>query len=125
MNRTPAIAVTRFGSRTARGWAAAGFTRRSSVFTVVGRKDKLKLDDTWHWRDEEKEYEHMMTILDRQGGFGQTHSDPAFYIRFPCLKGDAQHARSSLENTLTAMKMLISLETARSPFNSDKSRCWI
>ena len=27
-----------------------------------------------------------MTILDRQGGFGQTHSDPAFYVRFPTLK---------------------------------------
>ena len=27
-----------------------------------------------------------MTILDRQGGFGQTHSDPAFYIRFPTLE---------------------------------------
>ena len=27
-----------------------------------------------------------MTILDRQGDFGQTHSDPAFYVRFPTLE---------------------------------------
>ena len=79
MNRTPAPAATRFGSRTAGGGAAAGFTRRGSVFTVVGREDKLELDDAWHWQDEEREYEHIMTVLDEQGGFGQNHSDPAFY----------------------------------------------
>ena len=115
MIRTPATAATRFGSRAAGGGAAAGFTRRGSVFTVVDQADELELDDAGQWQDEEKEDEHIMTILDRQGDFGQTHSDPAFYVRFPRLKGDVQHARSSLGNALTAVKMLISLETARSP----------
>ena len=116
MNRTPATAATRFGSRTAAGGgAAAGFTRRGSVFTVVDEEDELELDDAGQWQDEEKEDEHIMTILDRQGDFGRTHSDPAFYLRFPRLTGDVQHARSSLGNALTAVKMLISLETARSP----------
>ena len=86
MNRTPATAATRFGPRTAEGTAAAGFTRRGSLLTVAGQEDKLELDDAWHWQDEEKEYEHIMTILDRQGGFGQNHSDPAFYVRFPTLE---------------------------------------
>ena len=27
-----------------------------------------------------------MTILDRQDDFGQTHSDPAFYVRFHTLE---------------------------------------
>ena len=27
-----------------------------------------------------------MTILDKQDGFCQNHSDPAFYIRFPTLE---------------------------------------
>ena len=115
VNRTPATAATRFGSRIAGGGAAAGFTRRGSVFTIVDQEDKLELDNAWHWQDEEEEYEHIMTILDIQGVFGQTYSDPAFYVRFLRLKGDAQHARTSLENALTAVKMLISLDAARSP----------
>ena len=86
MNCTPATAATRVGPRTVGGGAAAGFTRRGSVFTVAGQEDNLELDDAWHWQDEEKEYEHIMTILDRQGGFGQTHSDPAFYVCFPTLE---------------------------------------
>ena len=52
----------------------------------------MELDDAWHWCDEEKEYEHIMIILDRQGDFGQTHSDPAFYVRFPTL-GERRAAR--------------------------------
>ena len=49
MNRTPATAATKFGSRAAEGGAAAGFTLRGSVFTVAGQEDKLELDDAWHW----------------------------------------------------------------------------
>ena len=89
MNRTPATAATRLGSRKAWGGAAAGSARRGNVFTAVGQEKKLKLDDACHWKYEEKEDEHIMTILDKQGGFGQNHSDPAFYIRFPRLKRDA------------------------------------
>ena len=54
--------------------------------TVAGKEDKFKLDDAWHWKDEEKDYEHIMTILDEQGGFGHNHSDPAFYVRFSTFK---------------------------------------
>ena len=86
MNRTPATAATRPGSRKAGSGTATGSARYGSVFPVVGQAEKLKLDDTWHWQDEEKEYEHIMTILDSQGGFGQTQSDPAFYVRFPTLE---------------------------------------
>ena len=52
----------------------------------MGQKEKLELDDAWHWQDEEKEYEHTMTILDRQGGFGKTQSDNAFHDPFPTLE---------------------------------------
>ena len=87
MNHTPGTAATRFGSRRARGEAVARFTCRGSVFTVVvGRKDKLELDDAWDWQDEERKDEHIMNILDKQGGFSQNHSDPAFYVRFPTLE---------------------------------------
>ena len=48
MNRTPATAATRLGSRKEGGGAAAGSLRRGSVFTVVGQEKKLKLDDAWH-----------------------------------------------------------------------------
>ena len=33
-----------------------------------------------------KEYEQIMTILDKQGDFGRNRFDPAFYIRFPTLE---------------------------------------
>ena len=52
MNRTPATAATRQGSRTARGGATAGSARPGSVFTEVGQEKKLELDDAWHWKDE-------------------------------------------------------------------------
>ena len=95
MNRTPATAATRFGSRTAGGGAAAGFTRRGSVVTVVGQEYKLELNDTRHWQDEEREreYEHIMTVPDKQGDFGQNHSDPAFYVRFPTLEESPRQVR--------------------------------
>ena len=32
------------------------------------------------------EHEHIMAVLDREGGFGQNHFDPAFYVRFPTLE---------------------------------------
>ena len=86
INRSPATAATRFDPRTAGGGAAEGFTRRGSVFTVVGREDKLELDDAWHWQDEKREYGHIMTVLVEQGGFGQNYSDSAFYVRFLALK---------------------------------------
>ena len=86
MNRTPATVATRFGPRAAGDGTATGSSRSGSAFPVVGQEDKLELDDAWHWQDDEKEYEHIMTILDRQGGFGKTPSDPAFYVRFPTLE---------------------------------------
>ena len=86
MNHTPVTAATRLGSSTAGRGATTGSSRSGSMFLVVGRQKKLRLDDAWHLQDEEKEYEHIMTILDRQGGFGQNHSNPAFYVRFPTLK---------------------------------------
>ena len=85
MNRTPATAATKLGSRKAGGGATASSACSGSVFPVVGQEEKLRLDNAWHWQHEEKEYEHIITILDRQGGFGQNHSDPAFYVRFPPL----------------------------------------
>ena len=86
MNRTLTTVAARFGPRTVGGNTATGSSRSGSAFPVVGQEDKLELDDAWHWQDEEKEYEHIMTIRDRQGGCGQTHSDPVFYIRFPTLE---------------------------------------
>ena len=46
----------------------------------------MELDDAWHWQDEEKGYGQIMTILDRQGGFGETQSDNAFLDPFPTLE---------------------------------------
>ena len=86
MNRTPATAATRLGSRKAGGGAAASSARSGSVFPLVVQEKKLRLDDGWHWQHEEKEYEHIMKMLARQGGFGQNHPDPAFYVRFPTLE---------------------------------------
>ena len=48
MNRAPATAATRLGSRTAGGGAAAGSAHRGGVFTVVGQEKKLNLEDRWH-----------------------------------------------------------------------------
>ena len=31
-------------------------------------------------------YGHIMAVLDRESGFGQNHSDPALYVRFPTLE---------------------------------------
>ena len=115
MSHTSATAATRLGARTARRGAATGSARRGGVFTVVGQEKKLKLDDAWHWKDEEKEYKHIMTILYKQGGFGQNIPIPRSTSASPRLKRDAQHATSSLENTLTAVKMPISLETVQNP----------
>ena len=84
-NRTPATAATRLGSGKAGGGTATGSARSGSVFPVVGR-EKLRLDYVWQWQDEEKEFEHIMTILDRQDGFGQNNFNPAFYVRFPTLE---------------------------------------
>ena len=86
MNRTLATVATRFGSREAGGGTATGSARSGSVFPVVGQEEKLELDDAWHWQGGAKEYEHIMTILDRQGGFDQTQSDLAFHDRFPTLE---------------------------------------
>jgi hypothetical protein len=85
MNRTPATAVTRLGPRRSAGGAASGSARSGNVFPVGGKEKKLKLDDAWHWQHDEKEYDHIMAILDKEGGFGQNHSDPGFYVRFPTL----------------------------------------
>ncbi|CAM9486732.1 unnamed protein product, partial [Ascophyllum nodosum] len=54
MNRAPTTATTRLGLRTARRGAAAGSARRGIVLSVAGQENKLKLDDAWHWHDEEK-----------------------------------------------------------------------
>ena len=85
MNRTPATAATRLGPRKAGGGAASGSARSGNVFPVGGKK-KSKLDDAWYWKHDEMEYEHIMAILNKEGGFGQNHSDPAFYVRFPTLE---------------------------------------
>ena len=86
MNRTPATAATRLGPRRAGGGAASGSARSGNVFPVGGKKKKSKLDDVWRWQHDENEYEHIMAVLDRDGGFGHHHSDPAFYVRFPTLE---------------------------------------
>ena len=85
------------------------------MFLVVGQEKKLRVDDAWHWKHEAKEYEHITTILDRQGAFGQNNSDPVSYVRFPRSKRDAQHATSSPENASNAVKILILLEIAQNP----------
>ena len=56
------------------------------MFPVGGKEKKSKLDDAWCWKHDEMEYEHIMAVLDRDGGLGQNHSDPAFYVRFPTLE---------------------------------------
>ena len=86
MNHTPATVTTRFGPRTAGGGTATCSARSGSAFPVICQEDKLELDDAWHWQNEGKEYEHILTILDKQRGFGQAHSDHAFYVRFPTLE---------------------------------------
>ena len=48
MNRTPATAATRVGSRTAGGGPAPSSARRGSVSTVVDQEEKSKVDDAWH-----------------------------------------------------------------------------
>ena len=45
------------------GGASAGSARRGSGFTVVGQEKKLKLDDAWHWKDEEKEHGHIVRLF--------------------------------------------------------------
>ena len=87
MNRTPATAATRLGPRKAGGGgAASGSARSGNVFPVGGKEKKSKLDDAWYWKHDEMEYEHIMAVLDKDGGFGQNLSDPAFYVRFPKLE---------------------------------------
>ena len=86
MNRTPATAVTRLGPRKAGGGAASGSARSGNMFPVGGKEKKSKLDDAWYWKHDEMEYEHIMAVLDKEGGFGQNHSDPAFDVRFPTLE---------------------------------------
>ena len=86
MNRTPATAATGLGPRKAGGRAASGSARSGNVFPVGGKEKRSKLDDAWYWKHDEMEYEHIMAFLDREGGFGQNHSDPAFYVHFPTLE---------------------------------------
>ena len=86
MNRTPATAGTRLGPRKAGGGAASGSARSGNVFPAGGKEKKSKLNDAWYWKHDEMEYEHIMAVLDREGGFGQNHSDLAFYVRFPTLE---------------------------------------
>ena len=86
LNRTPATAATRLGPRKAGGGAASGSARSGNVFPVVGKENKSRLDYEWHWQHDEKEYEHIRTVLDRDGGFGQNYSNPAFYVRFLALE---------------------------------------
>ena len=86
MNRTPATAATGLGPRKAGGRAASGSARSGNVFSVGGKEKRSKLDDAWYWKHDEMEYEHIMAFLDREGGFGQNHSDPAFYVHFPTLE---------------------------------------
>ena len=86
MNRTPATAATRLGPRKAGSGAASRSARNGNVILVVGKEKKSRLDDAWHWKHDEMEYEHTMTVLDREGGFGPNHSDPTFYVRFSTLE---------------------------------------
>ena len=86
MNRTPATAATRLGPRKAGVGAASGSARSRNLFPVGGKEKRSKLDDAWYRKDDEIEYEHIMAVLDRDGGFGQNPSDPAFYVHFPTLK---------------------------------------
>ena len=87
INRTPATAATRrLGPRKAGGGVASGAARSGNVFPVVGKEMKSRLDDAWHWQHDEKEYKHIMTVLDSDGNFGQNRSDLAFYVRFPTFE---------------------------------------
>ena len=116
MNRTPATAATRLGSRKVWGGAASVSARSGkNVFPVVGREKKLRLDDAWHWQHEAKEYGHIMTILDREGVLAKIISNPHSTSVSTGLKRDARHATSSPKNASTAVKMLILLETAPNP----------
>ena len=58
----------------------------SNAFPVVGKEKTSRLDDAWHWQHDEKEYKHIMTVLDRDSGFDQNRFDPAFYVHFPTLE---------------------------------------
>ena len=86
MNRTPPTAATRLGPRKAGGGAASGSARGENAFSAGGKEKKSKLDDAWYWKHDEMEYEHITAVLDREGGFGQNHCDPVFYVRFPTLE---------------------------------------
>ena len=70
MNRTPATAAIRLGSRKAGGGAASGSARIGNVFPVGGKEKKSKLDDA---------------------------CDPAFYVRFPTLE-ERRAAREQFTN---------------------------
>ena len=85
------------------------------MFPVGGKEKKSKLDDAWYWKHDEMEYEHIMAVLDRKGGFSQTNSDPAFYVRFPTLEERRAARETFAKNASTAERMLISLEIARNP----------
>ena len=64
---------------------------------------KLQLDDAWHWKDEEKEYKHIITSSEtNKVDLGRIIPIPRSTPASPCLKRDAQHATSSLENAPTA-----------------------
>ena len=115
MKRTPATAETRLGLRKAGGGAAPGSARSGNVFPVVGKEKKSRLDDAWHWQHDEKEYEHIMTVPDRDGGFGQNHSDPASYVRFSTLE-ERRVAHDKFAKIVSpAVRMLILLEIAPNP----------
>ena len=56
-----------------------------------------------------------MTILDKQGGFGQNHSNLAFYIRFSTLEERRAARNKFARKCRNCGEMSISLETAQSP----------
>ena len=112
MSRTPATAATRLGRRKAEGGAASGSARSGNVSPVVGKENKSRLDDAWHWQHDEKKYKHIMTVLDSDSRFGQNHSDPAFYVRFPTFEERRAARDKFAKKASTAVRMLITLEIA-------------
>ena len=113
MNRTPATAATGLGPRKAGGRAASGSARSGNVFPVGAKEKKLKLDDAWYWKHDERKYEHIMA-LEREV-LAKIIPIPHFTSVSPRLKGDARHATSSPKNASTVERMRISLEIARNP----------
>ena len=84
----------------------------------MGQAKKLKLVDECHWKDEKKEYVLIMIVLDAKMIWAKIVPIPLSTAASPRLQRDAQHAPSSLENASIAVKMPISLVTAKIPFVS-------